>query len=65
MNINNQPEKAFKVTVSHDNLGQSSTGYARYQAGLKLENILAINTVNQIIAAGANKKDRVIIFQQV
>uniref|UniRef100_UPI001ABAA2B2 POTRA domain-containing protein n=1 Tax=Bartonella raoultii TaxID=1457020 RepID=UPI001ABAA2B2 len=40
VNINNQADKAFKVTVSHDNLGQSSTGYARYHAGLKLENIL-------------------------
>lgn len=43
VNINNQPEKAFKVSVSHDNLGQSSTGYARYSAGLKLENILGLN----------------------
>ncbi|PIT68081.1 ShlB/FhaC/HecB family hemolysin secretion/activation protein [Bartonella tribocorum] len=43
VNINNQPEKAFKVRVSHDNLGQSSTGYARYSAGLKLENILGLN----------------------
>ncbi len=43
VNINNQPGKAFKVHVSHDNLGQSSTGYARYSAGLKLENILGLN----------------------
>ncbi|GAA5097932.1 two-partner secretion system transporter TpsB2 [Bartonella acomydis] len=43
VNINNQPDKAFKVSVSHDNLGQSSTGYARYSAGLKLENILGLN----------------------
>ncbi|WP_019220353.1 ShlB/FhaC/HecB family hemolysin secretion/activation protein [Bartonella senegalensis] len=43
VNISNQPGKAFKVSVSHDNLGQSSTGYARYKAGLKLENILGIN----------------------
>ncbi|WP_026088241.1 ShlB/FhaC/HecB family hemolysin secretion/activation protein [Bartonella rattaustraliani] len=43
VNINNQPSKAFKVHVSHDNLGQSSTGYARYSAGLKLENILGFN----------------------
>ncbi|UNF52623.1 hypothetical protein MNL02_02830 [Bartonella krasnovii] len=43
VNISNQPGKAFKVTVSHDNLEQSSTGYARYHAGLKLENILGMN----------------------
>ncbi|WP_409361864.1 ShlB/FhaC/HecB family hemolysin secretion/activation protein [Bartonella heixiaziensis] len=43
VNINNHSEKAFKVTVSHDNMGQSSTGYARYSAGLKLENILGMN----------------------
>ncbi|CAK01425.1 hemolysin activator protein precursor [Bartonella tribocorum CIP 105476] len=43
VNINNQPSKAFKVRVSHDNMGQSSTGYARYSAGLKLENILGLN----------------------
>ncbi|WP_175868301.1 ShlB/FhaC/HecB family hemolysin secretion/activation protein [Bartonella gabonensis] len=43
VNISNQVSKAFKVTVSHDNLGQSSTGYARYNAGLKLENILGLN----------------------
>lgn len=43
VNINNQPSKAFKVRVSHDNMGQSSTGYARYSADLKLENILGLN----------------------
>ncbi|WP_455466711.1 ShlB/FhaC/HecB family hemolysin secretion/activation protein [Bartonella sp. B39] len=43
LNISNQPDKALKVTVSHDNLGQSSTGYARYNAGLRVENILGIN----------------------
>ncbi|WP_273760747.1 ShlB/FhaC/HecB family hemolysin secretion/activation protein [Bartonella sp. ML70XJBT.G] len=43
VNISNQPGKAFKVSVSHDNLGQSSTGYTRYHAGLKLENILGMN----------------------
>ncbi|KEC55589.1 ShlB/FhaC/HecB family hemolysin secretion/activation protein [Bartonella koehlerae] len=43
LNINNQPERALRVTVSHDNMGQSLTGYARYKAGLTLENILEIN----------------------
>ncbi|WP_244925590.1 ShlB/FhaC/HecB family hemolysin secretion/activation protein [Bartonella vinsonii] len=43
VNISNHPEKAFKVTVSHDNMGQASTGYARYSAGLKGENILGMN----------------------
>ncbi|SPU27768.1 Hemolysin transporter protein shlB precursor [Candidatus Bartonella washoeensis] len=43
VNINNQPDKALRVSVSHDNLGQASTGYARYSAGLKVENILGIN----------------------
>ncbi|CAF27517.1 ShlB/FhaC/HecB family hemolysin secretion/activation protein [Bartonella henselae] len=43
VNINNRPSKAFKVGVSHDNMGQSSTGYARYKAGLTLENILGFN----------------------
>ncbi|WP_375642729.1 MULTISPECIES: ShlB/FhaC/HecB family hemolysin secretion/activation protein, partial [unclassified Bartonella] len=43
VNINNHPDKTFKVTVSHDNMGQSSTGYARYSAGLRVENILGMN----------------------
>ncbi|WP_455479877.1 ShlB/FhaC/HecB family hemolysin secretion/activation protein [Bartonella sp. B23] len=43
INISNRPDKALKVTFSHDNLGQLSTGYARYNAGLKLENILEMN----------------------
>ncbi|ENN94743.1 ShlB/FhaC/HecB family hemolysin secretion/activation protein [Bartonella vinsonii] len=43
VNISNQPGKALRVTISHDNLGQVSTGYARYSAGLKVENILGIN----------------------
>ncbi|WP_406604379.1 ShlB/FhaC/HecB family hemolysin secretion/activation protein [Bartonella gliris] len=43
VNINNHPDKALRVTVSHDNLGQASTGYARYNAGLKVENILGLN----------------------
>ncbi|WP_074380805.1 ShlB/FhaC/HecB family hemolysin secretion/activation protein [Bartonella doshiae] len=43
LNINNHPDQTLRVTVSHDNLGQASTGYARYSAGLKLENILRVN----------------------
>ncbi|WP_375638857.1 ShlB/FhaC/HecB family hemolysin secretion/activation protein [Bartonella sp. AA16NXGY] len=43
VNINNHPDKTFKVTVSHDNMGQASTGYARYSAGLRVENILGMN----------------------
>ncbi|EJF96780.1 hypothetical protein MEI_01392 [Bartonella vinsonii subsp. arupensis Pm136co] len=43
VNISNHPEKALRATVTHDNMGQASTGYARYSAGLKVENILGLN----------------------
>ncbi|USP03711.1 ShlB/FhaC/HecB family hemolysin secretion/activation protein [Bartonella taylorii] len=43
VNISNHPDKAFSVTLTHDNMGQASTGYARYSTGLKVENILGMN----------------------
>ncbi|MCZ2159249.1 ShlB/FhaC/HecB family hemolysin secretion/activation protein [Bartonella sp. 220] len=45
VNISNHPDTALRVTVTHDNLGQASTGYARYSAGIKGENLLKINDV--------------------
>jgi len=43
VNVTNQPNKRWKVNVSHDNLGQESTGFARYNANLTLDNVLKIN----------------------
>ncbi|EJF90292.1 ShlB/FhaC/HecB family hemolysin secretion/activation protein [Bartonella tamiae] len=45
LNITNQRDKPWQVNLSHDNLGQQSTGYARYNAGLTLDNILKINDI--------------------
>ncbi len=43
VNINNHSDQTLRVAVSHDNMGQASTGYARYSASLKVENILSCN----------------------
>ncbi|CAM1653478.1 Polypeptide-transport-associated [Bartonella apihabitans] len=43
LNITNQPNKRWQVNLSHDNLGQASTGYARYNANLTLDNMLGVN----------------------
>lgn len=45
LNINNQPDKRWHVNISHDTLGQASTGYARYNAGITLDNVLKINDI--------------------
>lgn len=43
VNIQNQPTKRWHMNISHDTLGQASTGYARYNAGLTLDNVLDVN----------------------
>jgi len=43
VNITNQPAKPWQVNFSHDNMGQTPTGYARYNAGLALDNLLRAN----------------------
>lgn len=43
LNISNQPEKRWRWSLSHDNLGQKSTGYARASASLTIDDILKIN----------------------
>ncbi|AQS42346.1 MAG: Hemolysin secretion/activation protein [Candidatus Tokpelaia hoelldobleri] len=43
VNVVNLPDKRWQAFVSHDNLGQASTGYARYNAGLTLNNVLRVN----------------------
>lgn len=43
LNVTNQPNKRWQINLSHDNLGQDSTGFARYNANLTLDNVLKIN----------------------
>lgn len=43
VNVSNQPGKRWQLNVSHDNLGQESTGFARYNSTLTLDNLLKIN----------------------
>lgn len=43
LNITNQPTKRWQVNISHDTLGQASTGYARFNAGLTMDNVLKLN----------------------
>jgi len=43
VNITNKPDKPWQVNLSHDNMGQTPTGYARYNAGLTLDNWLRTN----------------------
>lgn len=43
LNVTNAPDKRWRISVSHDNLGQVSTGYARYNMGLMLDDVLKVN----------------------
>lgn len=43
LNITNKTTKPWQMNISHDTLGQASTGYARYTVGLALDNILQVN----------------------
>lgn len=43
VNVSNQPDKRWQATLSRDTLGQASTGYAHYNAGLTRDNIPGVN----------------------